>query len=100
MSELISDAIFRFPDKKNLRGGLTIHGGRGPARLEPDQEIIARYNSFGVPYDPNKIIDVLVPIKEVDGEDFMSMDSPLSQKGMYIGQFMIKNEPLYPLSLS
>jgi hypothetical protein len=99
VSEFISDALFQFPNK-NLRGGLTIHEGKGPGRLEPDKDIIARFNSLGVLYDPNEILDVLVPVGKVDGEDIMSMDSPLSQKVMSLGRLIVKNEPLYPLNLS
>ena len=101
MSEFISDAIIMFPDR-NLRGGLTLHSEHEDGRLmkmEVDESVVNRLKKFGYSQEA-EIMDALVPISNVDGEDIMQMDSPVYQWGMEIGQFIVANEPKNKINLS
>jgi len=101
VSEFIADAIFQFPDR-NIRGGLTLHreheGGK-LIMLEVDKSVTNRLDDSGCGQEA-EIMDVLVPVPDIDGEDLMQMDSPVYQRGMDIGQFIVVNEPKSKINLS
>lgn len=99
MLEFISDAIFLFPDR-NMRGGLTLHVEQESGiMLEVDKSVVNRLEKSGCGQEA-KIIDVLIPVPNIDGEDIMQMDSPVYQWGMDIGHFIVANEPKSKICLS